>query len=1286
LTNTTTWDKPEELKTEADRDKAGDWRWMPHEQKGYAPARFIGEKGVNWMLETEDGETHTIKKKDCPNLDKVLWSSMRRLESDLVLLTEMSKPLILYNLQERFKKNDIYTNIGTILISCNPYKRLPLYTPTIIESYIKRGQRRLPPHIFMIADDAFTKLRDEQSGQSIVISGESGAGKTECTKQCLQYLAEIAGSTNGVEQRILNSNPILEAFGNAKTLRNNNSSRFGKYVDIYFDNRAAITGASNTNYLLEKVRVVFQMKGERNYHIFYQMLIGLSDAELRDNKLQRTCEHYNYLNQSGCVTVEGVDDQQDFQEVMDAMTSLTFTADERKTIFKVVAAVLHLGQIAFKEVGDRKCAVSSDATLADAAQMLQVDKNELLAAVTTRKFESKGAAPITIPLGKMEAEAARDALAKFIYEKQFDWLVQRMNKSIGKGTPGYGGSTIGILDIFGFEIFEKNQFEQLCINFTNEKLQQFFNQHTFKKEEAVYKQEGVVFKHVEYIDNQPVLDLIEKKPKGILPMIDEELKVPKGTDQTLCDKMLEVHSQTKEFARVMKSGAMFMVKHYAGDVTYESSGFLDKNKDRLNDEAYKLLTGSKFGYLANLFIGADDATAKITLATKFGTQLNELMVALNKTEPHYVRCIKPNPRKAQMEFDGMMCLEQLQYSGVFEAVEIRKKGFPFRLTHQRFWKRYKCVMGDTKTWPADMKANCKTLIGEMKQSLQEVQIGTTMVLYRAAHHREMELCRNLALESVTIFIQKYCRLKLAQTLKARARMIQPTLAAAIASRDPAKVDMAIATASKIGFEIYEVKQLKKLKFIFAEEKRLNKEFEILVTQDPHEYFTEFEQGVKEADEIELNSDISNQVRSMHAEALAYRQAIDADAEQCKITLDKPVMIEVLQRAEEVRYETEDIQWIRNLLSMTEDEFVKKQLKAAFAMSDQERIVRRTIKLKKLVLDKSGDMFRFPKFGKLYQPAAWADFKFITFSREELMRGMLKWTKEAIHMTLIDLVSGADQMPLLGPDGKPIKNTAIKLFKNILGYMGDRKSQYPDTLAIEICNICLQQPPLRDEMYCQLMKQLCNNPDPESSRKGWNMMQIFLDTFAPQPEFENVLEMFLREHSSQPDKFINLLHQTLYGGNRGGAPNESEISQIINWQQPLRLGFDPSLEQKVETAGSRVAGPGGRGPAARGPGGRGGGGGGAPRGGPPRGGPAPAAAPRGGPPRGGPAKPAKPAFPNTPWHFVDVDGNQLGPSAPDELAGLWQQGKVDGTCLAWNENMADWTAISDLPDLLAFLSS
>lgn len=252
LTNVTTWDKPEELKTDADRDKVGDWRWVPHEEHAFIPAKVISEQGLNWVCETESMEQLTIKKKTCPTLTKVQWSAMRRLESDLVLLVEMSKPLILYNLRERFKKNEIYTNIGTILISMNPYKRLPLYTPAVMDSYIKRGTRKLPPHIFCIADDSFQALRDKCTGQSIVISGESGAGKTECTKQCLQYLAEIAGSTDGVEQRILLSNPILESFGNAKTVRNNNSSRFGKYVDIFFDKSHRITGASNTNYLLEK--------------------------------------------------------------------------------------------------------------------------------------------------------------------------------------------------------------------------------------------------------------------------------------------------------------------------------------------------------------------------------------------------------------------------------------------------------------------------------------------------------------------------------------------------------------------------------------------------------------------------------------------------------------------------------------------------------------------------------------------------------------------------------------------------------------------------------------------------------------------------------------------------------------------------------------------------------------------------------------------------------------------------------------------------------------------------
>jgi myosin heavy subunit len=422
-------------------------------------------------------------------------------------------------------------------------------------------------------------------------------------------------------------------------------------------------------------------------------------------------------------------------------------------------------------------------------------------------------------MAPLEACAARDALAKFIYSSQFDWLVNRICEAIGRGESARG-RTIGILDIFGFEIFAKNQFEQLCINFANEKLQQFFNAHTFKKEEEVYAYERIQYEHVEYIDNQPVLDLIEKK-QGILLLIDEEIKVPKGDDRTLMAKLTKVHGATAEFVKIMKRPQNFCVKHYAGQVEYETEGFLEKNKDKLADDQYSCLTASKFPFLASLFpANSDAASDKKTLGAKFAGQLNALMSALNATEPHYIRCIKPNPRKAPMEFEGMMSMLQLRYSGVFEAVKIRKQGYPFRLTHREFWLRYKCIMPQTHQWSGNVLDNVRFLVREMKQDANAVQIGTTKILYRAKQHKDMELRRNLAVEQVAIFIQKYSRRALAKQLEQRVKMIRPVIAKAIASRSIEQVKEALKRAANVGYDTTEILEAKRMLFVFEEEQRL----------------------------------------------------------------------------------------------------------------------------------------------------------------------------------------------------------------------------------------------------------------------------------------------------------------------------------------------------------------------------------------------------------------------------------------------------------------------------------
>jgi len=868
MTNVTTWDKPDALKSDAERDKAGEWIWLPDPDLAFVPARKLQAfYDGRTEVEKEDGTRVTVAKNVV--LEELSWSSLNRPVRDLVMLDVMNQPLILHNLKGRFEKNEIYTNVGTILISMNPYKLLPLYTPTIIDAYRNRGSKDMAPHIYTIADDSYNALIDFSQSQSIVISGESGAGKTECTKQCLQYLAEVAGSTSNVETRILQANPILESFGNAKTIRNNNSSRFGKYVEIFFDQRHSICGAQNTNYLLEKVRVVHQTGDERNYHVFYQLCAGAS-AEQKARYHLQDASTFNYLNQSGNLLIDGVDDGAEFREVESAMDGLHFEQGEKDDIFAIVAWILHLGNVNFESTGERKCKVTNPDVLKIAASLMQVDEAALLKAITNRVMVVRGQEPMDISLGVDEAKAARDALAKFVFAKLFDWLVLRINKSIGTGG-GQKGRSIGILDIFGFEIFQLNSFEQLCINFANEKLQQYFNNYTFKLEESVYKAEQIAFDHVAYIDNQPVLDLIEQKPKGILPMIDEELRMPNGSDKSFVDKLHVANERVKPYGKVLSDPSNFLVRHYAGDVVYSVDAFLMKNKDRLSEDLYDLLQTSSNAFLRSLFPNeANESSRRQSLGAKFRTQLDELMSTLNATQPHYVRCIKPNPSKEALRFDGPMVLQQLRYSGVFEAITIRKQGFPFRLTHEQFMKRFRCLAPKT-SWP-NHKAACEDLIKRMGQDTKNVQIGISKVLYRAEEHKNMELKRNIAVEATVIFLQRHIRGWLARRLATSLRKQKPGLTAAIKSRNLATIEEALKKADGLKFPLYEWEQAKKLKALILEEMRVTALLEQLVTKDPEEEFENLSKAVASADDIKLNNAVAAKARELLTEVVERKRA------------------------------------------------------------------------------------------------------------------------------------------------------------------------------------------------------------------------------------------------------------------------------------------------------------------------------------------------------------------------------------------------------------------------------
>eukprot|EP00949_MAST-11_sp_MAST-11-sp1_P000183 g183.t1 len=751
-TNETTWDKPEELMTEEELNATGEWLWVPDEENVFMPAKLISSRGKKHKVEFEDGNTATVSAKKCSPCKR---SWLKRVVADLTLLDDMGAPLILHNLKERFEKaSHIYTNVGNILISINPYKQLSLYEPDILRKYANRRQgQELPPHPFNIAHEAMYGITGFKQPQSIIISGESGAGKTEATKVCLKYLAHVAGSHSRIEEKILRANPILEAFGNAKTLRNDNSSRFGKYLEVFFDGQEQICGSATCHYLLEKIRVVQPSQGERNFHIFYQLTSKAAPQELRNRLHLGPSSSYNYTN--SCTTVTSIDDERDFKVVMHAFEELAFSKGEIDDILSLVGAILQLGNIDFEEArpDEAKPTGGSSTCVSAAADILKVGKEDLAQTLTTRMLRIRGQEDTRSSLSVHQAQDARDALCKFAYGRMFDWLVERVNKSMGGQSSGL---YIGVLDIFGFEIFDHNSFEQLCINYTNEMLQQHFNNNTFKLEEKVYTEEGIDWDHIDFIDNQPMIELLTKKREGILPILDEELRVPNGSDKGFLSKLTKKHgggnvprrkAKEKEandsiFGTVLKRPKHFTVQHYAGVVEYDSVGFLEKNRDTLNADLVELLQRSEVDFVRKLYPAEQSLSSsdrKASLSKQFQQQLRDLMRQLYATQPHYIRCIKPNEEKKALKFVPSNCYEQLTYSGVFEAVAIRKQGFPFRLSHADFASRYaKVTRGKVPEGKKDAEA-CKQIVSAMKLDRKNVQIGRTRVLYRAMEYRKLEL-------------------------------------------------------------------------------------------------------------------------------------------------------------------------------------------------------------------------------------------------------------------------------------------------------------------------------------------------------------------------------------------------------------------------------------------------------------------------------------------------------------------------------------------------------------------
>lgn len=688
---------------------------------------------------------------------------------DMTKLAYLHEPGVLDNLRSRYDINEIYTYTGSILIAVNPFRRLPhLYDSHMMAQYKGAGFGELSPHPFAVADAAYRLMINEGISQSILVSGESGAGKTESTKLLMAYLAYMGGRAaasegRSVEQQVLESNPVLEAFGNAKTVRNNNSSRFGKFVELQFDKQGRISGAAIRTYLLERSRVCQVSDPERNYHCFY-MLCAAPPEDVQRFKLGNT-RAFHYLNQSNCYELDGVDDSKEYIATRKAMDVVGINADEQDAIFRVVAAILHLGNVEFVKGQEIDSSMPKDEKswfhLRTAAELFMCDAKALEDSLCKRVIVTRDET-ITKSLDPESAAVSRDALAKTVYARLFDWLVDKINSSIGQDPESK--FLIGVLDIYGFESFKTNSFEQFCINLTNEKLQQHFNQHVFKMEQEEYTKEEIDWSYIEFVDNQDILDLIEKKPGGIIALLDEACMFPRSTHETFAQKLYQTFKNHKRFAKPKLARSDFTICHYAGDVTYQTEFFLDKNKDYVVAEHQALLGASTCSFVASLFPPLAEDSSKSSkfssIGSRFKQQLQSLLETLSATEPHYIRCVKPNNVLKPAIFESKNVLQQLRCGGVMEAIRISCAGYPTRKPFAEFLDRFSLLAPEVLDGSSDEVTACKRLLE--KVGLKGYQIGKSKVFLRAGQMAELDSLRIEVLGRSACIIQRKTRSYLAR--------------------------------------------------------------------------------------------------------------------------------------------------------------------------------------------------------------------------------------------------------------------------------------------------------------------------------------------------------------------------------------------------------------------------------------------------------------------------------------------------------------------------------------------
>ncbi|BGP06402.1 Myosin type-2 heavy chain 1 [Rhodotorula toruloides] len=814
--------------------------WFPDKDlgwvSGHVTAKHVDGEDVRIEFVDENGKDHTVTTtlsaiaSNPDVLPPLRNPPVLEGTEDLTNLSHLNEPAVLHTILHRYSLRSIYTYSGIVLVAVNPFTSLSgVYSPSVVQAYSSRLKGELEPHLFAIAEEAYRCMvgKDGEGGgnQTIVVSGESGAGKTVSAKYIMRYFATVedpnkpgkkkttASGMTEVEEQILATNPIMEAFGNAKTTRNDNSSRFGKYIEILFDGTQTIVGARIRTYLLERSRLVYQPETERNYHIFYQLLAGAPSSERKSLGLD-SASSFTYLNQGGpnALAIAGVDDAAEFEATQKALSTVGITVERQWQIFKVLAALLHLGNMEIRATRTDALLDDDDPSLDRATSLLGIDKTEFKRWILKKQIVTRTDKIVT-SLNAAQANVVKDSVAKHIYASLFEWLVAVINESLtNEKVEGTVKNFIGVLDIYGFEHFKKNSFEQFCINYANEKLQQEFNAHVFKLEQEEYMREQINWTFIDFADNQPTIDLIEGK-LGVLSLLDEESRMPSGSDSNFVQKLHSTVGAKPENAKVFKKPRFgnngFTISHYALDVTYEADGFLEKNRDTVPDEHLALLATTTNPFLKEVLDraeatkvavaeadaakaaeaaaanpaaskrmsvmggagGARGGTArKPTLGSIFKASLISLMDTIDSTNAHYIRCIKPNEAKQAWEVEPPMVLGQLRACGVLETIKISCAGYPTRWKFDEFADRYYMLVPSSQ-WQqtSDLRALCESILSSAISEPDRYQVGLTKIFFRAGLLARFEQLRTSRLNELTTLIQKNVRRFLAMRDYSRVR-------------------------------------------------------------------------------------------------------------------------------------------------------------------------------------------------------------------------------------------------------------------------------------------------------------------------------------------------------------------------------------------------------------------------------------------------------------------------------------------------------------------------------------